>query len=87
MRDIRKDIIDFEYKKRVSRILCKLIDKSSKFSTSPFYLYKNFYTLYLINYYFFLSCIFCKITFIDSPKSLISDNSSSEIHFETSAFK
>ena len=30
---------------RVSRILCKLIDKSSKFSTSLFYLHKNFYTL------------------------------------------
>ena len=34
---------------RVSRILCKLIDKFSKFSTLLFYLHKNFYTLKICN--------------------------------------
>ena len=34
--------------KRVSIILCKLIDEFSKFNALPFYLHKNFYTLFFI---------------------------------------
>ena len=33
----------------MSKILCKLTDESSKFSTLLFYLHKNFYTLEFIN--------------------------------------
>ena len=38
---------------RMSKILCKLTDKSSKFSTLLFYLHKNFYTLENVLDYFF----------------------------------
>ena len=34
------------YRTRVYIILCKLIDEFSKFNALPFYLHKNFYTLY-----------------------------------------
>ena len=35
---------------RVYIILCKLIDEFSKFNALPFYLHKNFYTLWNVGY-------------------------------------